>query len=109
MGAREAPPQRLAERGRRGEPRQRRAGAEPQPPGSGGRALSAPQSERIVEAALAPTRIKSLFAPIVDLIELLGALIVIGLGTWALTRGDLTLGGRLVFLIYLIALWRAST
>ena len=63
------------------------------------------QGERIVEAELASTRIKSLFAPIVDLIELLGALIVIGLGTWALTRGDLTLGGLLVFLAYLTQLY----
>ena len=63
------------------------------------------QGERIVEAELASTRIKALFSPIVDLIELLGALIVIGLGTWALTRGDLTLGGLLVFLAYLTQLY----
>jgi ATP-binding cassette, subfamily B, bacterial len=63
------------------------------------------QGDRIVEAELASTRIKSLFSPLVDLIELLGALIVIALGTWALTRGDLTLGGLLVFLAYLTQLY----
>jgi len=63
------------------------------------------QGERIVEAELASTRIKSLFSPLIDLIELLGALIVIALGTWALTRGDLTLGGLLVFLAYLTQLY----
>ncbi|MDP2711343.1 MAG: ABC transporter ATP-binding protein [Solirubrobacteraceae bacterium] len=63
------------------------------------------QGERIVEAELASTRIKSLFAPLVDLIELLGALIVIALGTWALASGDLTLGGLLVFMGYLTQLY----
>ena len=63
------------------------------------------QGERIVEAELASTRIKSLFAPLIDLVELLGALVVIALGTWALTRGDLTLGGLLVFLAYLTQLY----
>jgi ATP-binding cassette subfamily B protein len=39
------------------------------------------------------------------LIELLGAMVVLGLGTWALTRGDLTLGGLLVFVAYLTQLY----
>jgi subfamily B ATP-binding cassette protein MsbA len=59
------------------------------------------EGERIVEAELASTRIRGLFTPLIDLIELLGAMIVIGLGVWALTAGDLTLGGLLVFLTYL--------
>ena len=63
------------------------------------------QGERIVEAELASTRIKSLFSPLVDLLELAGALIVIAMGTWALARGDLTLGGLLVFLAYLTQLY----
>ncbi|HEX2233631.1 MAG TPA: ABC transporter ATP-binding protein [Thermoleophilaceae bacterium] len=63
------------------------------------------QNERIVDAELASTRIKGLFTPIVDLIELLGAMIVLGLGTWALTKGDLTLGGLLVFVAYLTQLY----
>ena len=63
------------------------------------------QGERIVEAELASTRIKALFSPLVDLLELIGALVVIAMGTWALARGDLTLGGLLVFLAYLTQLY----
>ena len=63
------------------------------------------QSERIVEAELASTRIKGLFSPLIDFIELLGAMVVLGLGTWALSRGDLTLGGLLVFIAYLTQLY----
>ena len=57
------------------------------------------------EAQMASTRIKALFTPIVDLIELAGVLVVIGMGTWALARGDLSLGGLLVFLAYLSRLY----
>ena len=49
-------------------------------------------------AAMASTRIKALFGPMVDLIELAGALTVIGLGTWELQHDRITLGGLLVFL-----------
>ena len=63
------------------------------------------QSERIVEAELASTRIKGLFSPLIDFIELIGAMVVLGLGTWALSRGDLTLGGLLVFVAYLTQLY----
>jgi ATP-binding cassette subfamily B protein len=63
------------------------------------------ENERIVEAELASTRIRGLFSPIVDLIELVGAIVVLALGTWALTRGDLSLGGLLVFIAYLTQLY----
>ena len=63
------------------------------------------EGERIVEAELAATRIRGLFSPLVDLIELLGVLVVITLGTWALAQGELTLGGLLVFLAYLSQLY----
>ena len=63
------------------------------------------EGERIVEAELAATRIRGLFSPLVDLIELIGVLVVITLGTWALTEGELTLGGLLVFLAYLSQLY----
>jgi ABC-type multidrug transport system fused ATPase/permease subunit len=52
-------------------------------------------------AQMASTRLKALFSPLVDLIELAGALVVLGFGTWLLARGELTLGGLLVFLAYL--------
>ncbi len=63
------------------------------------------ENERIVEAELASTRIKGLFTPVIDFIELAGALLVLALGTWALARGDLTLGGLLAFVAYLTQLY----
>lgn len=63
------------------------------------------ENEGILQAELASTRIGGVFTPIVDLIELAGAMLVILLGTLALTNGDLTLGGLLVFLAYLTRLY----
>ena len=57
-------------------------------------------------AELAGTRIAGLFAPVIDLIELAGAILIIVLGTWALTAGELTIGGLLAFLAYLSQLYR---
>jgi ABC-type multidrug transport system fused ATPase/permease subunit len=51
------------------------------------------------------TRVKAAFGPAVDVIEVLGGLLVIGLGTWELSRGRLSLGGLLVFLAYLTQLY----
>ena len=56
-------------------------------------------------ATMAATRLKAAFTPLVDLIELFGALIVIGMGTWELTQGRLSLGGLLVFLAFLSQLY----
>jgi ATP-binding cassette, subfamily B, bacterial len=56
-------------------------------------------------AELASTRLKALFGPLVDLVEVAGAVSVIGMGTWALSRGRLTLGELLVFLAYLSQLY----
>ena len=64
------------------------------------------ESEGKLDAELAGTRISGLFAPVVDLIELTGAVLVIVLGTLALAGGDLTLGGLLAFLAYLAQLYR---
>jgi ATP-binding cassette, subfamily B, bacterial len=63
------------------------------------------EGEGIVVAELAATRVRALFSPLVDLIELGGALLVIGLGTWALAEGTITLGGLLAFLAYLTLLY----
>ncbi|MFD5794947.1 ABC transporter ATP-binding protein [Streptomyces diastatochromogenes] len=49
-------------------------------------------------AAMASARIRGVYGPIVDLIEVSGGLAVMGLGTWKLAQGQLTLGGLLVFL-----------
>ncbi|MFJ9848138.1 ABC transporter ATP-binding protein [Streptomyces sp. NPDC101150] len=56
-------------------------------------------------AAMASARIGALYGTVVDLIELAGALLVMGLGTWELTRGRLTLGGLMVFLTLLSRLY----
>jgi ATP-binding cassette, subfamily B, bacterial len=64
------------------------------------------ESEGKIAAELAGTRISGLFAPAIDLIELAGVVIVIVLGTWALSSGDLTLGGLLAFIAYLGQLYR---
>ena len=64
------------------------------------------ENEGKLHAELAGTRISGLFAPVIDLIELAGAVLVIVLGTLALAGGDLTLGGLLAFLAYLAQLYR---
>src|SRR3954451_23395924 len=56
-------------------------------------------------ATMASTRLRALFTPLVDLIELLGALVVIGMGTWELSRHRLSLGGLLVFTAYLAQMY----
>src|SRR4051812_3166133 len=57
------------------------------------------------EAEMAATRIKALYSPLVDLAQLLGVLLVLGMGTWELSRGALTLGGLLVFITFLTQLY----
>jgi ABC-type multidrug transport system fused ATPase/permease subunit len=56
-------------------------------------------------AQMASTRVRGLFSPLINMIELTGGLIVIGLGTWELSQGRLTLGGLLAFLTYLTQLY----
>ncbi|MDA3625307.1 ABC transporter ATP-binding protein [Saccharopolyspora sp. WRP15-2] len=56
-------------------------------------------------AEMVATRLHALFSPLVDLLELGGVLLIIGLGTWELSRGTITLGGLLVFLGYLSQLY----
>jgi ABC-type multidrug transport system fused ATPase/permease subunit len=63
------------------------------------------ENEGIIEAELASTRIRGLFSPIVDLIELAGVMLVFVLGTLAVADGRLTLGGLLVFVAYLTQLY----
>ncbi len=54
-----------------------------------------------MEAQLASARLKALFSPLVDLVQMSGTLIVVGIGAWYLAQGQLSLGGLLVFLAYL--------
>ena len=63
------------------------------------------ENEGMVQAELASTRIRGLYSPLVDLIELAGVLLVFALGTVAVTQGDLTIGGLLVFVAYLSQLY----
>ncbi len=64
------------------------------------------ENEGAIDAELAGTRIAGLFAPIIDLIQLSGALLIIALGTWTIAAGDLTIGGLLAFLAYLSQMYR---
>ena len=57
------------------------------------------------EAEMASTRIKALYSPLVDLAQLFGVLLVLGMGTWELSRGALSLGGLLVFITFLTQLY----
>ncbi|MEU4296795.1 ABC transporter ATP-binding protein [Kitasatospora aureofaciens] len=56
-------------------------------------------------AAMASARIGALYGPTVDFIELLGGMVVMGLGAWELVHGRLTLGGLMVFLALLSRLY----
>ena len=64
------------------------------------------ENQGAMDAELAGTRIAGVYAPVIDLIELAGAVLIIMLGTWALSAGDLTVGGLLAFLAYLVQLYR---
>src|SRR5215216_1310740 len=63
------------------------------------------ENEGSFVAEMAATRLGALFSPLVNLIELAGVVVVIAVGTWELSQGRLTIGGLLVFLIYLRQLY----
>jgi ATP-binding cassette, subfamily B, bacterial len=71
-------------------------------------ALKAFQRENraIASSELAASRVRAVFLPVVDLAELVGVLIVVGLGVWALATDRLTLGGLLAFLTLLAQCYR---
>jgi ABC-type multidrug transport system fused ATPase/permease subunit len=60
----------------------------------------------VAESAVAAARLRSLLSPIVELLEVSGALLIIGLGTMSLAADRLSLGELLVFLTYLTQLYR---
>jgi ATP-binding cassette subfamily B protein len=63
------------------------------------------QSRGSVRAVLAATRLEALFSPVVDLLEAVGVLGIVAAGIWELSAGRITLGGLLVFLVYLAQLY----
>jgi ABC-type multidrug transport system fused ATPase/permease subunit len=63
------------------------------------------QSNAVRAAELTATRIRALFAPITDLFEVAGVLLILGFGLFALVNKQLTLGDLLAFLIYLSQLY----
>src|ERR687894_405751 len=63
------------------------------------------ENEGSFSAQLAATRLSSLFSPLVNLIELAGVIVVIGVGAYELSQGRLTIGGLLVFMVYLGGLY----
>ena len=63
------------------------------------------EGDGVIAAELASVRIRGVFSPLVDLIELAGILLVVAFGTRAIAGGGLTLGGMLVFIAYLTRLY----
>src|SRR5918997_1047881 len=63
------------------------------------------ENEGSFAAQLAATRLGSLFSPLVDLIELAGVIVVVAVGAYELLQGRLTIGGLLIFLVYLSQLY----
>ena len=63
------------------------------------------ESEANFTASMRSARLQAVFSPVVEVIEVVGALTVIGLGTWKLAQGQITIGGLLVFMTYLTQLY----
>ena len=63
------------------------------------------ESQGSLAAQLASTRLRAVYGPIVELVELAGALLIVGIGTWELSRGWISLGGLLAFLALLSQLY----
>ena len=64
------------------------------------------QSMGSVNAELAATRLGAMFTPLVDLLQILGVLTILGVGIWELTAGHISLGGLLAFLVFLSQLYQ---
>ena len=64
------------------------------------------ENEGSFGAQMAATRLSSLFAPLINMIELAGVVVVVAFGAYQLSRENLTVGGLLVFLVFLGQLYR---
>ena len=56
-------------------------------------------------AEMAATRLEALFRPLIELLEVVGVVLVVGVGVWALQHDRITLGGLLVFVTYITRLY----
>ena len=63
------------------------------------------QSRASVAATLRAERIGGLFSPLIDLVQVLGVVTIVGIGAWQLSAGRITLGGLLAFLLSLSMLY----
>jgi subfamily B ATP-binding cassette protein MsbA len=59
------------------------------------------ENEGSFRAQMAATRLGSLFSPLINMIELAGVVVVVAFGAYQLSRGNLTVGGLLVFMVFL--------
>ena len=57
------------------------------------------------KAGMVATRLSALFTPLVSLIEIAGVMVVISFGVYELSQGRLTIGGLLIFLVFLSQLY----
>jgi ABC-type multidrug transport system fused ATPase/permease subunit len=58
------------------------------------------EGANVVRTALRSSRLRGIYSPFVELVELCGLMLVIGFGTWQLGHHQITLGSLLVFMAY---------
>jgi len=56
-------------------------------------------------AEMAATRLRALYRPLTELLETLAVVLVLGVGVWALSHNQITVGGLVVFVTYLTRLY----
>lgn len=65
----------------------------------------AAEGRRVVATALRTSRLRGLYGPLAELVELAGVMMVIGYGTWQLAHHQVSLGTLLVFVAYVSQLY----
>ena len=63
------------------------------------------ESQGSFTAQMISTRLRALYSPLLETLEAVGVLLVSGLGLWELSQHRITLGGLLVFIVYLTQLY----
>jgi ATP-binding cassette subfamily B protein len=64
------------------------------------------EGQGILEAELSAVRVGGAFGPVIALIEVTAVLTIVGLGTWSVQQGRLSIGGLIAFLALLSQLLR---